>query len=540
MKKYMQEQQQTDWAERIAAYIPQTEQEWQDQAAITAAVQQDGCRILSRERTQGHVTCSGFVMNPALDAVLMVHHNIYHSFSWTGGHADGSTDLLWKAVQEVREETGVQKPFPLSGAILSIDLLPVPAHQKHGAAVPAHVHYNITYGIIASQKETCRVKPDESSAVQWIPIDAIQDACNEPHMLLIYEKLIERMHQCQAQQQSALQGIAAPLLRWYPSHARDLPWRHAKEPYPVWISEIMLQQTLVEAVKDYYRRFLAQFPDVQSLANATQDQVNKQWEGLGYYNRAANLRKAAIAIVTEYGGSFPSTWERIRQLPGIGDYTAGAVGSICFSLPTPAVDGNVLRVAARVTDCFCEIDRPQMKASVTKALAVQYQQHPNDCGTLTQALIELGATVCLPNGQPHCDACPLEAICLAHQNHDVLRLPQHVEKKKLCIEQYTVFILCCDGKYAIRKRTEKGLLHGLWEYPNIPGICSETEAIQQARAWQCKPLDLTKTVEWQHIFTHVEWELYGVFLTCGQQPNAFVWKTAEEIAAEISLPTAFR
>ncbi len=157
MKKHMQEQPQTDWAERIAAYIPQTEQERQDQAVIAAAVQQDGCRILSRERTQGHITCSGFVMNPALDAVLMVHHNIYHSFSWTGGHADGSTDLLWKAVQEVREETGVQKPFPLSGAILSIDLLPVPAHQKHGAAVPAHVHYNITYGIIASQKETCRV-----------------------------------------------------------------------------------------------------------------------------------------------------------------------------------------------------------------------------------------------------------------------------------------------------------------------------------------------------------------------------------------------
>lgn len=540
MRNVMQEIEVPDWKERLAAYVPQDAQEQVDYEEICKAAEIDGVQILHRSRTAGHVTCSGFVMNPTLDAVLMVYHNIYDSFAWTGGHADGSTDFLWTAVREAKEETGIQKPFPLSGAILSLDVLPVKAHVKNGAEVPAHVHYNVTYGLIADPRETLSVKPDENQAVQWIPVEQLAQVCREPHMLPVYEKVIARMRACAAQQKQVMAAMAEPLLAWYPFHARDLLWRHDKEPYHVWLSEIMLQQTRVEAVKSYYQRFLEVFPDVHALAASTQDQVNKCWEGLGYYSRAANLRKAAEEIVETYHGSFPSTWEEVRSLPGVGDYTAGAICSICYELPTPAVDGNVLRVTARVTDNFCQIDRTERKEAVTKALGEVYQSHPGSCGMLTQALMELGATVCLPNGQPLCGECPLESLCMAQKNDDVMRLPQRTAKKPRKMEQYTVFVLCCDGKYAVRKRSAKGLLHGLWEYPNISGICTTEEAIAQVSAWHCRPQDLLQTVERRHIFTHVEWEMYGVYLTCARQDEQFVWRSAQEIAAEISLPTAFR
>lgn len=279
---------------------------------------------------------------------------------------------------------------------------------------------------------------------------------------------------------------------------------------------------------------------MQALAESSQEQVNKCWEGLGYYSRAANLRRAAVQLAEQYQGQFPRTWKEVRALPGVGDYTAGAICSICFDLPTPAVDGNVLRVTARVTDTFCEIDRPEQKAAVTALLRQVYLDNPEHCGTLTQAFMEIGATVCVPNGQPHCEACPLSELCLGRQYCDVLRLPQRTAKKARRQEQYTVFVLQCDGKFALRKRTAKGLLHGLWEYPNVAGICTTEEAIAQASAWHCKPTDLTQTVERKHIFTHVEWELYGVYLTCARQDEQFVWKTAAEITREISLPTAFR
>mgnify|MGYP002570892334 FL=1 len=479
-------------------------------------------------------------MDTRLEKVLMVYHRIYDSFAWTGGHADGSNDFLWTAVREAKEETGIRKPYPLTGAVLSLDILPVRAHQKNGTPVPEHQHYNVTYGLIADTRETLRIAPDENTAVDWIPVEKLSEICKEPHMLPVYEKVIARMRRWKAMQEQVMAQLTQPLLSWYPGHARDLPWRKNRQPYRVWLSEIMLQQTRVEAVKGYYQRFLETFPDIPALANAEQDQVNKCWEGLGYYSRAANLRKAAQVIVEQYGGAFPETWEEVRQLPGVGDYTAGAVCSICYDLPTPAVDGNVLRVAARIQDSFCEIDRPEQKAAVTRSLEQVYRNIPGQCGTMTQALMELGATVCLPNGQPRCEVCPLAELCLGKQYGDTMRLPQRTEKKPRRKEQYTVFVLCCDGKYAVRKRTAKGLLHGLWEYPNVSGICTTEEAIAQVSRWQCKPLDLTQTAERKHIFTHVEWELYGVYLTCGRQDEQFVWKTAAEIAAEISLPTAFR
>lgn len=539
MRNVMRELDVPDWNERLADYVPQNAQETRDLQTILAAAEADGAQILHRSRMCGHMTCSGFVMNPSLDAVLMVYHNIYDSFAWTGGHADGASDFLAVAVREAKEETGIQKPYPLSGAILSVDVLPVQEHLKRGKQIPAHVHYNVTYGLIADEKEPLRIKSDENRDVRWIPVTELCQVCREPHMLPVYEKIIARMRACDTKQKRLLHELAEPLLTWYPSHARDLPWRRTKEPYCIWLSEVMLQQTRVEAVKAYYRRFLETFPNVQILAAASQDRVNKCWEGLGYYSRAANLRKAAMEIATKYHGVFPNSYEEVRRLPGVGEYTAGAVCSICYGLPTPAVDGNVLRVAARVTDSFCEIDRVSMKAMVTQTLAAVYRQIGH-CDTLTQALMELGAMVCLPNGQPLCEQCPLQELCLARKNRDVRRLPMRTAKKPRRTEQYTVFVLCCDGKIAVRKREAKGLLHGMWEFPNVPGICSTAEAISQVGAWGCQPQDLVRTAQKRHIFTHVEWELYGVYLTCAQQIPQFVWKSASEITAEISLPTAFR
>lgn len=538
MRNVMQELDVPDWLERLVRFHPQTAKENQDKKEMTAAARNLGKKLLSRSSQNCHITCSGFVMNPSLDAVLMVYHNIYDSFSWTGGHADGSSDFLWTAFREIKEETGIQKPYPLTGEILSLDVLPVKSHQKQGVPVPAHLHYNVTYGFIASQKEKLCACPAENQAVQWIPVQQLTQVCKEPHMLPVYEKIIGRMQQAKAEQNKVMEAIAAPLLSWYPSHARALPWRQDNDPYHVWISEIMLQQTRVEAVKGYYSRFLNRFPNIQSLANAAQDDVNKCWEGLGYYSRAANLRKAAQTILEQHHGVFPQTWEEIRKLPGIGDYTAGAICSICFGLPTPAVDGNVLRVAARITDNFCEIDRQERKAEITQQLAEIYR--PDNAGMLTQALMELGATVCLPVGQPHCTECPLVSLCLGKANDDVMRLPQRTAKRPRKQAQFTVFLLSCDNRYAIQKRQEKGLLQGLWEFPNVPGILTPEQAIAQAAAWGCKPTGLLRTAEKQHIFTHVEWELYGVYLDCKEMCDDFLWKTAEEIAEEYSLPTAFR
>ena len=431
MRNVMREIDVPDWQERLAAYLPQEDSERRDLQEVLQAVRQDGSRVLYRERQNGHITCSGFVMDPTLSEVLMVYHNIYDSFAWTGGHADGVNDFLAVAVREAKEETGIRKPYAQSGEILSVDVLPVKAHRKHGVSVPAHVHYNITYGLIASKKEKLRVKPDENQAVRWIPMAQLRELCREPQMIPIYEKLAE-----------------------------------------------------------------------------------------------------------QYQGQFPRTWKEVRALPGVGDYTAGAICSICFDLPTPAVDGNVLRVTARVTDTFCEIDRPEQKAAVTQVLTEVYQA--GHCGTLTQALMEIGATVCLPNGKPLCDVCPLASLCMARRNGDVLRLPQRIEKKARRKESYTVFLLCCDGKYAVRKRQEKGLLSGLWEYPNAAGILETDAAVAQAAAWGCQPVEVVRTTERSHIFTHVEWKMKGVLITCQTPAEGFVWRTAEEIAQELSLPTAFR
>ena len=324
------------------------------------------------------------------------------------------------------------------------------------------------------------------------------------------------------------------LLPWYEQHKRDLPWRRDREPYHVWLSEIMLQQTRVEAVKGYYARFLAALPTIDALANAPAEQLNKLWEGLGYYTRVRNLQKAAQQIMERHGGVLPADHAAIRELAGIGDYTAGAIGSICFGLPTPAVDGNVLRVCSRLTADSAPIDKPQTKKDLTAKLAAVYPE--GRCGDFTQALMELGATVCAPNGAPHCEACPLSAICQAHKEGIETELPIKTPKKPRRVEEMTVFLLHREGDYALNRRPDTGLLAGLWEFPHVSGKLELEAALAQLEAWGAVPEEIERSVERTHIFTHVQWEMRGWFLRCKTLPPDFVHGKPEAYA----LPTAFR
>ena len=332
--------------------------------------------------------------------------------------------------------------------------------------------------------------------------------------------------------------IPAPLLAWYDANARVLPWRENPEPYRVWISEIMLQQTRVEAVKPYFERFLARFPNVESLADASEEELLKLWEGLGYYNRVRNLRKGAIAVRERFGGMFPRTYEEILTLPGIGEYTAGAIASIAFGLPCPAVDGTVLRVIARVTGNRSDVTKPQVRREIALSLASVYP--PGRCGDFSQSLMELGATVCLPNGAPKCQACPLGSFCIAHRDGCERELPVHPEKKARRIERRTVFLLFCGGCVAVRRRPDKGVLARMWEFPNVEGDLNRTALLEQAGQWGLRVQSAERCVQTRHVFTHLEWVMSGWRIVCEEPVSLFCWVTCEELRKELSLPSAWK
>ena len=327
------------------------------------------------------------------------------------------------------------------------------------------------------------------------------------------------------------------LLPWYYENHRDLPWRQDQDPYHIWVSEIMLQQTRVEAVKGYYDRFLKALPTVSVLAQCDDDTLFKLWEGLGYYSRVRNLKKAAQQIMDKHNGVFPGKHSQVLALPGIGEYTAGAICSIAFDQPTPAVDGNVLRVISRITNDDTPIDLPAYKKAVQQSLAAIY---PDRAGDFTQALMELGATVCGPNRQPDCENCPCREFCLGNQKKTAAGLPVKLPKRGRKIEEKTVFILSCLGKYAIEKRTQKGLLAGLWQFPNVPGKLNTQAALRQVEKFGLKSIEINMQVERKHIFTHVEWHMRGVFVEVGFCGGDFVWLSESEIRDQAALPTAFR
>ena len=336
---------------------------------------------------------------------------------------------------------------------------------------------------------------------------------------------------------NSVSQLPSLLLPWYLENKRDLPWRIDQDPYHIWISEIMLQQTRVEAVKGYYTRFLDVLPSITSLAECDDDTLHKLWEGLGYYSRVRNLKKAAQTILSRHDGHFPSAYDEILALPGIGPYTAGAICSIAYNLPTPAVDGNVLRVISRLTNDPSPIDLPATKQKVTKALAAIY---PPEAGEFTQALMELGATICGPNRKPDCIQCPCHSICLGFTAGTAESLPVKTPKKEKRQENRTVFLLSCDGRYALQKRPSTGLLADLWQFPNVDGHLSTVDALASVEEMGLKPREIFREVEKKHIFTHIIWNMKGIYLEVVEPAGDFHWFTKNEIHAQAALPTAFR
>lgn len=340
-----------------------------------------------------------------------------------------------------------------------------------------------------------------------------------------------------------LSAVIAPLLDWYGQNARVLPWRSDPKPYRVWVSEIMLQQTRVEAVKPYFSRFMKQLPSIRALSKATDEQIMKLWEGLGYYSRVRNMRKAAQDVMEHYGGELPADYKELLKLPGIGSYTAGAVASIAYHVPVPAVDGNVLRVVTRVLSCRENIDLPPVKRAVEQALL---EIIPKDVpGDFNQALMELGATVCLPNGAPKCDICPLSALCRARREKSIESLPVRSEKKKRRIENKTVFLLIRESpdgvlQTALRRRPQSGLLAGLWEFPHTEGLYNENELSKLLAQWGVIPLNLLEKRTAKHIFTHIEWHMTGYVLTVQAQPGCpLVWADSKALSEVYAVPSAF-
>ena len=327
-----------------------------------------------------------------------------------------------------------------------------------------------------------------------------------------------------------LRQLVEPLQNWFEEHARILPWRENPTAYYVWISEIMLQQTRVEAVKPYFDRFVRELPDVKALAECPEDKLLKLWEGLGYYNRVRNLKVAANQILENYEGEIPSEYEELLKLKGIGHYTAGAIASIAYGKRVPAVDGNVLRVISRVTADDSDIMKQSVRNSMEKALLELM-----NCGSVdeklevtklipsvfNQALMELGATVCLPNGAPHCEECPWKELCEARKRDRIAELPVKKKAKARRIEEKTVFIIKDGEQLALHKRANKGLLAGLYELPNVEGYLSEKEAIAYIEAQGYIPIRIQEVCDSKHIFSHVEWHMKGyvVFLQAQEFPK---------------------
>lgn len=341
---------------------------------------------------------------------------------------------------------------------------------------------------------------------------------------------------------SFLEKIAKPLLAWYDNGRRILPWREEPTPYHVWVSEIMLQQTRVEAVKPYYDRFMRELPDIQSLAGTEEEKLLKLWEGLGYYNRARNLKKTAEKIVIEYDGKMPERYDELVKLPGIGSYTAGAISSIAFNHAVPAVDGNVLRILARFRLDERDILDAKVKKTVEAELsAVIPKERPGD---FNQALMELGAVVCIPNGTAKCDICPLAGLCLAQREGRTADFPKKSKKKPRTIEEKTILIIRDEGKVALRKRRNKGLLAGMYEFPSMEGKQSTDRVISYLKSMGVLPLKIDKLPLSKHIFTHKEWHMTGYYIRVDElermEPREdLIFVTPYEIERDYPVPSAF-
>ena len=339
-----------------------------------------------------------------------------------------------------------------------------------------------------------------------------------------------------------LNEIVQPLISWYRQNKRILPWRDQKNAYYTWVSEIMLQQTRVEAVKPYFLRFIGELPDVKALAECPEEKLMKLWEGLGYYNRVRNMQSAAQVVVAEYGGVLPASYEELLALKGIGSYTAGAIASIAYDIPVPAVDGNVLRVFSRITEDRQDIMKQSVRSQVEeKLLGIMPKDAPGD---FNQALMELGAVVCVPNGPARCMECPVAALCKAYHHGTVDELPVKAPKKKRTIENKTVLVIQDGECTAIRKRPQEGLLAGLYELPNVEGHLSMDEALQKVKEMNLEPLHIEVLPEAKHIFSHIEWRMIGYRIRVSsleeRKESSFIFTEKKQSEKQYAIPSAFR
>lgn len=332
-----------------------------------------------------------------------------------------------------------------------------------------------------------------------------------------------------------LEKIVEPIVKWYKENKRMLPWRKQKNPYAIWISEIMLQQTRIEAVKVYYERFMREIPNIETLANIEEEVLLKLWEGLGYYSRAKNLKKAAIKICEEYGGNMPKYYEQLVDLPGIGEYTAGAIASIAYHERVPAVDGNVLRVISRIIGSTKDILLPDTKREMTAKLKAIM---PKKAGDFNEGLMELGERVCIPNGEPFCNNCPLQAYCVAYKQGLTNQIPVRIKKTKRKYEERLIFVLEWKDKIAIQKRGEKGLLAGMYEFPNV--MKKEGLIIKQIlQTWNLEAEQKEALGKAKHIFSHIEWNMEGWRIKVKNKNEQFIWAKKEEIIEKYAIPEAF-
>ena len=364
----------------------------------------------------------------------------------------------------------------------------------------------------------------------------------------------------------------AALLAWYERNKRSMPWREDPSPYHVYISEIMLQQTRVEAVRPYYLRFLAELPDIGALAEAREERLLKLWEGLGYYSRARNLKKTAEIVVRDYGGELPKEAEELKKLPGIGDYTAGAISSIAYRQPETAVDGNVLRVLSRLRGDGRNIVEEKTRKAVKEELKQELAEaglKPELYRIFNQAVMDLGETVCLPNGAPLCEMCPLNGTCIAHKEGKELELPVKTRPKKRRIEKRTVLLIQRGDRVLLKKRPESGLLAGMYEFPNISGHIKREELLAALRTegtgTTALPEEAAEEIltlpSAKHIFSHIEWEMEGYLVRLPDDGRADAygeaeitgkteaeakpeteetWALREELLQKYSIPSAFR
>lgn len=336
-----------------------------------------------------------------------------------------------------------------------------------------------------------------------------------------------------------IEGLAQPLVQWYTAHERAFPWREHPTPYRVWVSEIMLQQTRIEAALPYFERFMAALPTLRDLAEASEDTLLKLWEGLGYYSRVRNLQKAAQVVMRDYGGELPCRYEQLLTLPGIGEYTAGAIASIAFGKRAAAVDGNVLRVMARLTNDDRDVMQSRPRRELTEL--VRRLVPAEAPGAFNQGLMELGETICLPNAQPKCAICPVNAYCAVAGTQRARELPTRSAPKARRVEQRTVLVVVLQGaepKVLLHRRAPRGLLGGMWELPNLLTDESVEDFLksQGITAVETQPLSVGR-----HVFSHVEWQLSGLLVKAIPfiAGDEYVLVTAAQLS-HYALPTAFR